>query len=81
MKGVFGDNIRDAVASLKTKKTQHKVEFPMCSHPELSPTMLGQEKPEPARSIGGCPVHNYTCPICGFGVGCAPSCDCPEMSY
>lgn len=59
----------------------YKVEFLMCGHPELIPTMWGEEKAEPARTIGSCPLHNYICPVCGFGVGSAPSCDCPEMRY
>ena len=53
-----------------------KIELPMCNHPELYPTMWDQPKPEPARTIGSCPLHDYICPVCGFGVGCAPSCDC-----
>lgn len=58
---------------------ENKVEFPMCGHPELYPTMWGQEKPEPARTIGICPIHDYTCPVCGFGAGCYPSCDCKSL--
>ncbi|MBA7626617.1 hypothetical protein ES703_34071 [subsurface metagenome] len=58
-----------------------KVDFPMCSHPELWPTMFEQPKPGPVRTIGRCPLHDYTCPLCGFGIGCAPSCDCPEQRY
>ena len=79
MKGVFGDNIRGAILSIK--KGGQKVEFSICGHPELYPTMWGQEKPEPARSVGGCPVHDYVCPVCGYGAGQSPSCDCPEKRY
>ncbi len=78
MRGVFGDNIRDAVETLKPRK-KYEVDFIMCGHPELMPTMWGQGKPEPVRTIGECPIHNYICPTCGFGAGSAPSCDCPEM--
>lgn len=81
VRGLFGDNIRDAVKTIKgTKRKDYKVEFLMCGHPELFPTMWDQPKPEPTRTIGICPIHDYTCPTCGFGVGCAPSCDCSEMS-
>lgn len=76
--GVFGDNIKDLVRVIKGGKKKERVEFPMCSHPELIPTQWDQPRPEPARTIGGCPVHDYICPICGFGVSCAPSCDCPD---
>ena len=76
MRGVFGNNIRVAVKAIKPKK--YKVDFIMCGHPELIPTMWGQEKPELTRTVGQCPIHNYTCPICGFGVGSAPNCECPE---
>lgn len=62
-------------------KMKKKREFLMCGHPELFPTMWGQSKPEPARTIGECPVHNYSCPVCGFGVGSAPSCDCPDKGW
>lgn len=79
MKGVFGDNIRNAIKTLEGVKVQEKKEFPMCNHPELVPTMWEQKKPKPARTIGECPVHNYVCPVCGFGVGSAPSCNCPDM--
>ena len=73
----FGEHIREVVAALKPEK-KYAVEFPMCGHPELVPTMWGQQKPEATRSIGECPIHNYTCPVCGFGAGCAPSCNCKE---
>lgn len=63
------------------KLREYKVEFIMCGHPELIPTMWGQEKPEAARTMGACPLHNYVCPVCGFGVGSAPDCDCPEQRY
>lgn len=53
-------------------------EFPMCYHPELIPTQWEQSKPEPTKTIGECPVHSYVCPVCGFGVGCFPTCDCLE---
>ncbi len=51
-------------------------DFPMCGHPELFPTQWNQSKPEPCRTIGSCPNHNYTCPVCGWGVGQYPSCNC-----
>ncbi len=60
---------------------KYKVKFSMCGHPELCPTQWGQRKPEPVQTIGTCPLHDYTCPVCGFGAGCAPSCDCPERRY
>ena len=68
MKGVFS-------------KIKHKTEFIMCGHPELIPMMWGQEKPEPTRTIGRCPIHNYICPTCGFGVGSFPDCGCLEQRY
>jgi hypothetical protein len=46
-------------------------EFRMCSHPELLGNPLA-----PARTIGSCPDHDYTCPVCGFGRGQAPPCGC-----
>lgn len=64
----------------KQKKT-FKVEFPMCGHLELWPTGWNQSKPEVARTIGSCPLHNYSCPVCSFGIGSFPSCDCEEMRY
>lgn len=81
VKGLFGDNLRDTVRVLKGTKSKesHTVEFPMCYHPELMPTGWNQPRPEPARSIGECPIHNYICPVCGFGAGSLPSCGCPEM--
>ena len=81
MEHSFGDNIRDAITTIRGERGKkiYKVKFPICYHPELLPTMWGQEKPEPAQTIGECPIHNYTCPICGFGVGSDPSCGCPEM--
>ncbi len=75
---LFGQNIRDTVQALRPRR-KYAVEFQMCGHPELIPTMWDQPKPEAAQTIGECPVHNYSCPLCGFGAGCAPSCDCPEM--
>lgn len=45
-------------------------EFPMCGHPEQP--WLGA----PVRTIGTCPVHDYICPRCGFGVGQQPACRC-----
>lgn len=79
VKGLFGDNIRDAVHILKSKK--YKVEFPMCGHPELIPTQWNQPRPEPTRTIGDCPIHDYICPICGYGKGQSPRCECPERRY
>ena len=77
MRGLFGDNIRDTIKLLRgdkpMEKTKYQVEFPMCGHPELLPTRWNQPRPEPARTIGSCPVHNHTCPICGFGRGQYPS--------
>ena len=60
---------------------KYKVEFLMCGHPELRPTGWNRPKPEAVRTVGGCPIHNYTCPVCGFGVGSSPRCDCSEMRY
>lgn len=48
--------------------------FPICNG-------LALGKPhERTESVGSCPVHSYSCPICGFGVGCAPLCCCPESA-
>ena len=49
-----------------------KKEFPMCYHNEWLRGM------PPVRTIGTCPVHDYICPLCGDGVGCSPSCSCPD---
>ena len=55
-----------------------KDHIPVCYHPELMPTAWNQPKPEPVKMIGLC-KHNMTCPICGFGWGCAPDpCDKSE---
>jgi hypothetical protein len=62
-------------------KKDYKIEFCMCGHPELIPTQWNQPKPEPCQTIGSCPTHDYTCPICGFGVGCVPPCNCEERRF
>ena len=62
-------------------ENKYKVEFPLCYHPELMSSYLDQPRPEPTRTIGNCPIHNYVCPVCGFGRGSAPECDCPEVRY
>jgi len=49
---------------------------PMCMHPELIPTQWNQKRPEPERVVGTC-IHNYSCPICGFGIGTYP-CGCDD---
>jgi hypothetical protein len=80
VRGLFGGNIRDAIETLKPKKQkEYGVEFTLCYHPELIPMAWNQAQPEPTLTIGSCPIHDYICPTCGFGAGCAPSCDCPEM--
>ena len=55
-------------------KNERKLAFSMCSHPPLVPTIGQENKPEPARTVGTCPVHNYSCPVRGFGVGSYPLC-------
>ena len=62
------------MSELKIEK-EYKVEFPICWHPESIPA------PGPGQMIGECPIHNATCPICGYGWGQDPSCDCPERRY
>ncbi len=42
-------------------------ELPMCFHPELRPTQWEQKRPAPTRMVG-C-EHNYSCPVCRWGVG------------
>ena len=59
----------------------YKVEFPMCSHPEMIPTQWNQSKSKPCRTIGSCPIHNYICPICGYGRGQYSNCNCEERRY
>ncbi len=61
-----------------TQEKPNRLQFPMCGHPELIPICWNQPKPEPCQTIGTCPVHDYACPVCGVGVGCAPPCDCLE---
>lgn len=53
--------------------SERKPEFMMCNHSVLPSLYWGTE---PTRTIGSCPVHSYSCPKCGFGVGCAPPCKC-----
>ena len=86
----IGENMRDAIRSIVGNRKEalrilgeekYRVPFPMCSHPELMPNMWNQPKPEPARTVGSCPIHDYGCPVCGFGVGCDPPCNCAEMRY
>lgn len=51
------------------------VEPEICYHPELVPTQWEQERPEPTVMVGTC-EHNMSCPVCGYGWGCAPDpCD------
>ena len=57
---------------------KQKIEFTMCNHPELRPMNWDEPKPEPVRTVGNCPIHDYVCPLCGFGVGCHPGCGCSE---
>lgn len=45
-------------------------DFKMCGHPELTNMV------PPTKTVGSCPVHNYVCPTCGFGVGTSPPCSC-----
>ena len=87
MTGIIGDNIKDAIKTLKNEHPHgeildgYKIEFPICGHPELMPNAWNQSKPEACRTVGRCPVHDYTCPVCGFGVGSSPSCNCLEERY
>ncbi len=47
-------------------------DFPICGHPEWPSFM----KPKPCPTRGLCPIHNYSCPVCGFGASTFPPCKC-----
>ena len=51
---------------------------PVCNHPGILPITWNQPRPEPCKVVGSC-IHNYSCPVCGFGIGCDP-CPCEPNS-
>ena len=42
-----------------------------CTHMEVAPANWGQKTSEAVLMVGRC-EHNMSCPVCGWGWGCAP---------
>ena len=48
-----------------------KDHVPVCYHPNIRPTQWNQSRPQPTK-VTGSSKNNYSCPVCGYGVGCYP---------